>query len=216
MRRLLFVWILLLIPEINYAEVTRVEIATRTDVMNGEQFGSAGSYEQLVGRIYFSIDPQNPRNRVIADLDRAPKNASGRIEMSSDLKILRPKDSAKGNGALLIDIVNRGTDTVISGFNRGTANNLGDGFLMKMGYTIVWVGWEFDTPQRNGSIRIDVPTTQGVSPIVHAMTTPNARSASAQFSDLASYIAGDPASPQNTLTIRNGPLSKPITIERSR
>ena len=46
-------------PAFLNAEVSRVEIATRTDVANS-------SYEQLVGRIYFSVDPANARNKVVA------------------------------------------------------------------------------------------------------------------------------------------------------
>jgi len=212
------VCLLVLLPAVLHAEVTRVEITSRTDVMNGTEYGNAGPYEQIVGRIFFAVDPMNARNRVIADLDRAPRNSSGKVEMSADLKIFRPKDSARANGALLIDIVNRGTDTVISSFNRATANNVGDGFLMKMGYTIVWVGWEFDAQRRNGTgtIRIDVPTAQGVTAAVHATNTPNMKSTTAQFMDLASYSAVDPASPDNTLTVRNGPLGKPVAIERSK
>ena len=146
------------VPTVLRAEVTRVEIAARYDAANGASFGTTGLYEQLVGKIFFAVDPANPRNRVIVDLDRAPKNESGRVEMSADFTILRPKDSSKGNGVALLDVVNRGNKTVLTGFNRaGTSNELGDGLLMRMGYTIVWVGWEFDIPQRNGAIRIDVP-----------------------------------------------------------
>ena len=49
-------------------EVTRVEIAKRTDV------GTSG-YEKIIGTIHFAVDPGHPRNRVIVDLDAAKKNA---------------------------------------------------------------------------------------------------------------------------------------------
>ncbi len=73
----------------------------------------------------------------------------GRVEFSSDLYILRPK-APRGNGAALVDVLNRGNKVVLNGFNRGgspdpaTENDLGDRFLMRFGFTIVWVGWEFD------------------------------------------------------------------------
>ena len=204
------------VPTVLRAEVTRVEIAARYDAANGASFGTAGLYEQLVGKIFFAVDPANPRNRVIVDLDRAPKNESGRVEMSADFTILRPKDSSKGNGVALLDVVNRGNKTVLTGFNRaGTSNELGDGLLMRMGYTIVWVGWEFDIPQRNGAIRIDVPNAVGVAGIVRATVVPNANSATAQFGDVASYPPTDPASHQNTLTVRNGPSGDPKPVDRS-
>ena len=75
------------------AEVTRVEITTRADV------GISG-YEKIVGTIHFAVDPKAARNRVVVDLDKAPVNAAGLVEFSSDLYILRPK-ATPGNGAAL-------------------------------------------------------------------------------------------------------------------
>src|SRR5678815_1662206 len=205
------------LPVLSRAEVARVDLPTRTDVSNGAAFGSAGAYEQLVGKIYFAVDPKNPRNQVITDLDKAPMNASGRVEMSADLVILKPKDPAKGNGVALIDVVNRGNRTVITGFNRAANNNeFGDGFLMRMGYTIVFIGWEFDVPNRNGAIRIDVPSALGVTGMAHAMFTPNTASNTAQVADLAMYKVTDPSSAQNMLTVRDGATGQPTTIPRNK
>jgi hypothetical protein len=100
----LMLTLLLFVPALARAEVTRVEITTRTDVANGMAFGSTGPYEQLVGKIYFAVDPQNSRNRVITDLDKAEKNAAGWVEMAADLAILKPKDPGKGNGVALLDV----------------------------------------------------------------------------------------------------------------
>src|SRR6185503_21100944 len=122
------------------ADVTRVAIATRADV------GGAG-YEKIIGTIYFAVDPKDPHNRLVVDLEKAPVNAAGRVEFSSDLYILRPKPP-RGNGAALVDILNRGNKVVLNGFNRGGSPDpasdadLGDRFLMRFGYTLVWVGWE--------------------------------------------------------------------------
>src|SRR4029453_11386270 len=216
-RLILALVLLLVVPAVLRAEVTRVEIAARYDAASGTAFGNTGPYEQLVGKIFFAVEPTNPRNQVIVDLDRAPRSESGRVEMWADFAILRPKDSSKGNGVALLDVVNRGNKTVLNGFNRAaTGNELGDGLLLRMGYTIVWGGWEFVIPQRNGAIRIDVPNAMGVAGIVRASMVPTANSATAQFGDVASYPPTAPAAPQNTLTVRNGALGNPTTIERSR
>jgi hypothetical protein len=100
------------------AEVTKVEIALRADVLGGKPFGSAGSYEKLVGKVYYSVDPTHPRNAPIADLDKAPRDASGRVTFSADLYVLAPKDAARGNNVALFDVVNRGRKNVIQYFNR--------------------------------------------------------------------------------------------------
>src|SRR3954468_23891284 len=115
------------------AELTRVEVKTRADI------GTSG-FEKIVGTAFFTVDPSDRRNQVIADIDKAPVNAAGRVEFSSDLYIIRPK-APRGNGAALVDVLNRGNKIVLSGFNRGgspdpaTENDLGDRFLMRFGFT---------------------------------------------------------------------------------
>ena len=142
-----------------HADVVSVEIVERTLIEDGRHFGDTGPYEQIVGRITFAIDPADPMNQVIVNLDRAPRNAKGLVEATGDLRILVPADPQRGNGAALIDIANRGRLTAL-GFNRGGTGPYGDGFLMHEGYTIVWVGWEFDVPSGR-PIRLDVPSVDG-------------------------------------------------------
>jgi hypothetical protein len=91
------------------AEVTKVDVTTRTDIGSG--------YELVVGRLHFAVDPKNPRNAVIVDLDKAPKNANGRVEFVADFSLQRP--TSGGSGAALIDVVNRGGATALR-LNRST------------------------------------------------------------------------------------------------
>ena len=42
----------------------------------------------------------------IAELDRAPVNAQGKVEFSSDFYILRPRDAARSNGVALVEVYN--------------------------------------------------------------------------------------------------------------
>ena len=39
----------------------------------------------------------------------------------------------------------------------GTAPEIGDGFLMRQGFTLLWVGWQFDVPKRPGLVRVYPP-----------------------------------------------------------
>jgi hypothetical protein len=194
------------------AEVVGVDIQSRTDVANGAPFGDVGAYEVLTGRIRFAIDPGNARNQVIAGLDRAPRNEAGKVGFSADLAILRPKDPAKGNGTLLLDVVNRGNKTVLNSFDR-SAQGGDDGFLMRRGFTVAWVGWEFDAP--NGTTRIDVPAGTGLNCVVRGAVTPNADTPAARFGDLSGYTPNDAAA-NATLSVRDGPLGKPTPIARDR
>ena len=90
------------------ARVTHVEIASRTDVLGGKAFGSAGAYERITGRVYFSLDVANPHNSGIVDLKNAVNLKNGEVEFSSEFIAVRPKDASKGNGSLLLEVPNRG------------------------------------------------------------------------------------------------------------
>ena len=202
-----------------FGEVTRFEITTRKAVSASRAFASSGPYEEIAGRLYFAVDPNHPRNRSIVDLDKAPRNASGRVEFSADVVIYRPRDPGIGNGIALVDVVNRGNRTVIGSFNHpGTAadREAGDGFLFNRGYTLVCIGWEFDVPLRDGAIRIDAPVASGVSGIARGTFTPAANAREFTVADLEGYKPTDPGAAANTLTVRDGPLGTPTVIERGR
>ncbi len=205
---------LVLLPSAVFGEVTRFEIRSTRELSGGRAFGSAGPYEEVRGRLYFAVDPANPVNRVVVDLDKAPKVGGSRVEFSADVVIYRPRDPAKGNGVALIDVVNRGNQTIISGFNRpgmGADREAGDGFVFSRGFTVVCVGWEFDVPARDGVIRIEAPTAAGIRGLVKAIFTPSSGARDFVVTDLAVYAPADPASTENTLTVRDAPLS-PVRV----
>src|SRR5262249_46493351 len=141
------------------AEVVRIDVQSRADVAAGQAFGTAGTYEKIAGRIYFAVDPSLPANRIVTDIDKAPRDA-GKGEFSSDFFLLKPKQIARGNGAVLYEVSNRGGKGMLGFFDHAggsldptTAADMGDGFLLKRGFTLLWVGWQFDPPKRPGLVR---------------------------------------------------------------
>src|SRR6185369_977104 len=108
------------------AAVTRFEIVQREAFAGGKSFGGAGPYEKIVGRIHFAVDPAVRQNQAIVDLTRAPRNVQGLVEFSGDLFIVAPKDPAKGNGALLYDVNNRGNKLALRFFNEAGGNEAAD------------------------------------------------------------------------------------------
>jgi len=152
---------LLVHPAPTCAEVTGVVVTSRTAVAGGQSFGRTGAYERLVGRIEFALDPGDAHNAGLVDLDLAPRAPDGRVHFSSDLHVLRPVDPAKGNGVLLFEAANRGRRGLLARFNRApvssdpTIDEVGDGLLMRDGYTLVWIGWEIDVAAP--LLRIDAP-----------------------------------------------------------
>ncbi len=165
------------------AAVTRVEIQRR-ETFAGPGFGNSGSYERIVGRFHGELDPEHPLNKDIVDIGLAPRNARGRVEYSSDLDIIKPVDIAKGNGALLYDVNNRGNKVALSTLNDAPAGNnpvkpddLGNGFLMRNGFTVMWSGWIQDIPAANNTVRIQLPTAPGLAQNVWDELLPNVRNA---------------------------------------
>ncbi|HEY7910760.1 MAG TPA: alpha/beta hydrolase domain-containing protein [Blastocatellia bacterium] len=219
--------ILLAAADATRAAVTRIEIKTRADLLAGKEFALAGSYEKIVAKVYFEVDPANPRNRVIVDLDKAPRNARGNVEFSADLYILKPKDTARGNGAALVEIPNRGGKAMVRFFNHArnsldpaTEAEMGDGFLMRHGFTLVWIGWQFDTPRREGAMRLDAPVATDNGKVIEGWVRSDFVFNSKVFSASLGHRgqnaqpAINPDSRQYVLTVRDTVLGKRRVVPR--
>ncbi len=135
------------------ARITRIDIEKiESPTFDGIAFGHSGRYEKITGKAYGELDPAHELNRGVALLDKAPRNAAGRVEYSVDVLILKPVDMSRGNRTLIYDTVNRGNLRAIQVFNHEgpatnnptTAIDAGDGFLFKQGYSIVSSGWPGD------------------------------------------------------------------------
>ncbi len=87
-----------------------------------QSFGAAGQYETIAGRAYGELDPADPRNAVIQDIQLAPKNAGGKVEYVAAFFLVKPIDMSKASGLLWHDVPNRGRRVVIP----GTERNAGD------------------------------------------------------------------------------------------
>jgi hypothetical protein len=208
------------------ARVVRVEIASRTDIQQGKPFGAAGPYEKIIGRVYFAVNPANLHNRQIVDLDKAPRNAQGEVEFSSDLYLLKPKDMAKGNQAVLFEVSNRGGRGILSIVN-GRDGEYGDGFLMRQGYTVAWVGWEFDLSSQGEHLRLSAPVAHDaggkeIHGLVRTDFTPAEKRDDMPLGHILlgpeggnSYPADDPANPLNVLTVRDTPMGQRQTVPRA-
>ncbi len=88
-RVLTFLSVVLVAVSTASAEVVRIEVDSRADVAGGMSYGLAGPYERIVGTIYFAVDPDNEANRVITDIDLAPRNAEGKVEFHSNFFMLK-------------------------------------------------------------------------------------------------------------------------------
>ena len=165
------------------ARITRVRVdSVESPTFGGREFGSAGRYERILGRFFAELDPADPQNAFIVNIDRAPRNAQGMVEYSADFRILKPIDLARGNQTIFYDTTNRGTQRAFNlhydfkgayGSYPPNAESLGDGFLLEQGYTLVWNGWQADAPAGQNQIVPQIPIARNAdgSPIRRVITT---------------------------------------------
>jgi hypothetical protein len=160
---------------------TRLDVQSRSLVLEGRPFGAAGAYEKLAGTLRFAVDPGHAVHACICDLSRAPRNAEGRVDFAADFALLRPVDPARGNRGLLLDVPNRGRKIALAMFNSAvrvadptTAEDFGNGFLMRHGWTVAWIGWQPDVPRVDGLMALDAPRAPGASGLVRCEFRPNA------------------------------------------
>lgn len=209
------------------AGVSRLRIERREVVLNGKPFGAAGAYEKLVGKVDFTLDPKRPQNAGIVDLVLAPRNAQGFVEFSADFYLLKPVDPARGNGRLFYEAGNRGTMRILSTFQGATNSSdpttdaqFGNGALMRQGFSLLWMGWQWDVPA--GRMRMEIPiATNNGQPItgwVRGNFIPGANATTASIADRGHepYPIVDPASPEHRMVVRTIPTDPPAEIPRNR
>lgn len=215
---------------VSLAEVERIDIVSRELVANGQTFGPVGPYEKLRAQVHFTLDPAHPANGRVVDLQHAPLQSDGRVHYLADLYILKPIDPSKGNSTLLVEIPNRGGKAIIPYFNRDAAwsqdpsapSHFGDGFLMRHGFTLAWVGWQFDVPRRAGLLRLHpVFATQTVdgAPIIGRVRADHVFSRISRVFPLGhrnhwAYPVADPNDRRNVLTVRDKRRGTRQTIPR--
>ena len=212
----------------SYAKVSKVEITSREVILNGRAFGKYGAYELIRGKIYFEFDPANIANSKIVNITLAARNERGMVESWSDLLVLKPVDVEKGNGVALVEVSNRGGKFSPRYFNRGRSGldprseeDFGDGLLMKNGFTVIWIGWQFDVPPTDGGLKLHVPIAKysDGSEIMGLVRSDWIFEAPAKVMKLGhrqqtGYPVADVNHPDNVLTVRNGRDSSRVVVSR--
>ena len=197
--------------------VVRVEVDRRTTILDGETFGAYGAYELIEGRVYFAFDPANPMNDRIVDLELAPRDANGDVRAWANVVVLQPVDAEKRRGVALVEVSNRGGKFTLPYFNHATASldpsdpdAFGDGLVMRQGLTVVWVGWQWDVPRGEGTLRLRVPIARhadgdAIAGRVRSDIVIDAPRTVIPLGhrDHYAYRAADFDHPSNVLTVRN-------------
>src|SRR5262249_15078924 len=125
------------------ARITRIEV-TKTDSPAAPARGSASTlpYERLSGKFYGELDPKDPKNALITDIESAPRNARGKVEYGGTFALMKPIDMWKASSVLMSSVVNRGN---------GAATTSPDGHVSLVS------GWQGDVVPTANNQTIQVP-----------------------------------------------------------
>jgi len=148
--------------------IVDIEIKARTPFAGGASFGGVGAYERIEGTATGALDPAHSGNEGIALLDKAPRDAAGRVGYKSDFILLRPVNPQKGNGRLLYEVNNRGRIMIFANLCAGVTGNqpasaadLGNALPLKRGFSMLWSGWDPGAPKTTG-LSLEVPVIDGI------------------------------------------------------
>ncbi|MCZ2498839.1 hypothetical protein GN316_18910 [Xylophilus sp. Kf1] len=149
------------------ARVTGFRTVSVQPAFEGRVFGEVGAYERVDAVASFAVDPGSPQLAGVVDLGRAPVNARGEVEFSTQVTVLRAATPARRSPFLLYEVPNRGRSHAMVMLNLGAVSNIptraaeaGDGFLMNRGDTVVWSGWQADIG--GPLIHMTLPPAEGV------------------------------------------------------
>lgn len=174
-----------------YAVVSGIEVIKRED--------AGARYERIRAKAHFTLDPKLAANQLIRDLEFAPRNGKGLVEFSADIEVLKPRNAANGNGTLLLDVVNRGGQTM---------GIFTEAFLMEQKFTVAWVGWQWDVPQGAGKMRMYPAVAKGVEGMVRAEFTIHDATTVMNLADRDHQAYPVSNAKDLELTVREGPWGK--------
>ncbi len=196
------------------ARVVKFQVEQRGPYLGGVSWDKAGPYEMLTGTAFMEVNPADPQNAIIIDVDHAPRNSQGRVEFSTPFVVLTPADPARRSRKLFFALNNRGNTQggLIAPTSQAQMAGTLAGAAMERGYTVVDAGWEGDIVPAARKLIANLPVAvqSDGSPITGLMRyeyydrpdgsyTTNLEGTAA----FRSYPAADTDSTHATLTVRD-------------
>lgn len=160
-----------------------------------EQTGPAGASQSLSGRFSGELDPKDPHNALINDIQLAPRNARGMVEYTATFAMIKP---AQPNGILWYSVPNRGNGAPVNA----------------PGQISVVSGWQGDVIPRPNLQTIAVPAVKGITgPVIERLI--NKTELTLNTEPYVALTYQKPATLDTrkaTLTRRNSPNAAPVKI----
>jgi hypothetical protein len=209
--------VILLVPAGAGSEVARVEVTSREVVSDSPEHRP---YEVIRGIIHLEVDPDNPANRPIVDLELADRNRRGKVELSTDFELHKPVQPELGNRRLIYFVNNRGNK--IGGYH--FSHQAGRNWLYSQGWSYLWCGWNVDVidGDRRFNIRVPVVTDGGktITGKIYAEICSHADdvvySMPFVWGGSIAYPVVDMDTSRATLTVRPYRWQEPVEVPRER
>ena len=128
---------LVLGPAAAYANIVKLEI-TKVEP-------AGPTHERITGKAHGELDPADPKNAVITDIELAPRNARGKVEYVTTFALVRPTGTTTFSGVLIYTVVNRGG---------------GNALPHPAGHVTLVSGWQADVVQTPTNFSIEVPVAK--------------------------------------------------------
>jgi hypothetical protein len=149
-----------MIPDVAEARVTRLVVDETRPFAEGKSFGDAGPYVRLQGTAHFEVDPRDPLNALVINLDKAPRNSKGMVEFKTTFVIVKPADMSRWNRKILYGINNRGNPIELRFHQFPPSVDMpegGDGLIFRLGYVFVDAGWAGDVVTADNRLGAELP-----------------------------------------------------------
>jgi Alpha/beta hydrolase domain len=209
------------------ARVVRFVVEQQQSFASGMEWGTSGAYERLVATASMEVDPRDPLNVGIVNLDKAPRNDRGMVEFSTPVFMLKPVEMARGNQKIWYAINNRGNTGLLPA---QTPAQVADAtqLQLRLGFAVVDAGWQGDVVGSSTRLAPTLPvaTQPDGSPIVAVVrieysdrTIPRAGTFTLTLEGstaFRSYETADTNTSHSTLTVRDsvGGPKVPIPSDR--
>jgi hypothetical protein len=205
------------------ARVKEMKLSTNiSPAFDGLSFGSIGQYELLKGTATGELNPADWLNSGIVNLEKAPKNSNGYVEYKVNVTILKPIDLTKGNRRIFYEIANRGSKLANFWVNSSSSqseptwkpDDIGNGFLMRQGYTVVWSGWQGDSSMGMYAT-LPIPTDSGQAIVGTSRDEWTDTGTTSSFSKSLAYTAANTDQNSAILTVREKESDPPTVLSAS-
>lgn len=206
-----------------HARITAINVQRVEPFAQNASFGDVGPYERVWGVAKGELDPADPRNKHIVNLDKAPRKANGKVAYEVEWFMLRPADAAKGNRKIMYEVTNRGrkfllhwvmdapAQAVSAVNNPRTLADAGNALFFRQGWTMVWSGWDPDAPRSNDGIAMTVPVLPNVERVIRDELVNGTRSP-LRTSFQLSYEAASLDPSRATLTARRNEKDARVSV----